>query len=692
MRATFLWHMHQPDYRDPETGEFVMPWVRLHAARAYRDMAEALLRRPGVKAAVNFSGVLLDQLSDYANGRANDRWLALSRRAAVELSPAERVFILRSFFMVDWESCVRPVPRYWELLHKRGRELSRVNLAEAAAGFTPGELRDLQVHFNLAWLGFTAREDPAVRALIDKGRDYGEDEKNALLEVQLRVVREIVPRWKELQDRGQVEITATPFYHPILPLLVDSDVARVAMPRVHLPPRFSHPEDARVHVERALAIAEDRFDKRPRGMWPAEGSVSPGALRILGEAGVSWCATDEGVLFRSLAPGAPRGALYRPYRHAGVGMGFAYAQNPAEAAAEDLMSLIRACAHAPGAPPARDLVVPVILDGENPWERYPGSGRDFLDALYRRLEEAKDVQTVLPGDALDGAQDLPRLHSGSWIDSDFHIWIGHPEDNLAWAELQRARHDLGPSEHLYAAEGSDWFWWFGDEFQTESWEDFDALFRGRILAAYREKGRDPPERLHHPIKHPPGLAVRVASPTAFLSPELDGRATGYYEWAGAGAYVAAGAPGSGGAMHGGAPEFERLLFGFDMARLYLRLDPAPGPGGAPDRRARPDELRIALGVGEGDAAREVALEVKVGADGALVARPASGGAPLGEGRFGDIVELALPFAALGVSGGQMLRIAVRVLRGGVEVDRLPRYGHLRLRAPDADFELENWRV
>jgi alpha-amylase/alpha-mannosidase (GH57 family) len=294
-----LWHLHQPDYRDPQTGQPLLPWVRLHATRGYNDMAAALEAAPEMRAVVNFAPVLLIQLEAWLAG-ATDLHESLAKRPAESLAQEERALLLRDSFSVDWDLWVVPNPRYAELLEQRGRDLRRVDLLERQARFTPQDLRDLQVHFQLAWMGFAARrEDPFVAELCAKDRGFSEAEKLELVAAQRRVGAGILPRWKALAVRGQVELTCSPLNHPILPLLVDTDCARRAMPSVALPARFAHPEDAREQILRGLAQAEASFGARPEGMWPSEGSVSPEVIDLLGTCGVRWCATDEGVLAKS---------------------------------------------------------------------------------------------------------------------------------------------------------------------------------------------------------------------------------------------------------------------------------------------------------------------------------------------------------------------------------------------------------
>jgi alpha-amylase/alpha-mannosidase (GH57 family) len=721
VRLAFLWHMHQPPYREAGTGEYLLPWVRLHATRAYHDMAWALERHPGVRCTVNFTPVLLEQLAEYAAGTARDRFAELTQRDPADLGPEERQVVVRSFFMVDWDRHVRPVPRYAELLQKRGRDLRGVDVARLAASFTAQELTDLQVLFNLAWMGFGAHADePAVRALHDKGRDYDRADVAALLEVQRRIVQGIVPRWRALSDRGQVELSSTPYFHPILPLVCDTDAARRALPGVTLPPRFAHPEDARWHVREAIALHARTFGRPPAGMWPAEGSVSPEALEVLASEGVRWAASDEGVLLHSLPPDAPRlASLYRPWSVAAGAhelpmlfrdrslsdvVGFTYARAPAREAVRDLLGHVASIGEAwelariEGVP-----TVGVFLDGENAWEHYPESGKDFLDGLYGALERDTRIETVPMADATahPGGR-VSRIHSGSWIEASYRIWIGHGEDRQAWTALGRAHDAVSAAEHegrlagarlaearrhLYAAEASDWYWWYGEDFSTELAAEFDALFRGHVVRAALLADAHPPPEALEPIKRVgPGLGAGVEpkpvrEPSLLLSPVVDGRETTYFEWQGSGLYR----PGQHrGSMYGGAQVFDLLHYGFDLGSLYLRLDPAESPERSAELAAR---LRVTV-LADG---RQATLELPVVADGRL-RRGELARAPAGEVAFADVLELSIPFAALGLRAGVKVALAVHAVRADVEVERLPRFGYVNLVVPGEDFEQLHWRV
>jgi alpha-amylase/alpha-mannosidase (GH57 family) len=720
VRLAFLWHMHQPLYREPVTGEYLLPWVRLHATRAYHDMAWMLERHPAIRCTVNFTPVLLEQLEDYVEGRAHDRWQELTARPAADLTLDQRVAILRSFFMVGWEQNVQPLPRYWEILQKRGRDLRHVDVARLARDFTPRELTDLQVLFNLAWCGFGAlADDEGLRSLKEKGGDFDQADVEYVLGAQRRILAGILPRWRRLAERGQVELSSTPYFHPILPLLCDTDSALRALPGLSLPTRFSHPEDARWQVREAIARHARHFGAPPAGMWPAEGSVSPEALEVLAEEGIRWAASDEGVLLHSLDGGATRlRALYRPWRvAAGRGgdlrmlfrdrslsdvIGFTYAKVPArEAAADFVANALTAGAAWAEAGIQGAATVGVFLDGENAWEYYPGSGHDFLDGLYRAIASTPDLETVTMSEATAGEDGprIERIHSGSWIESSYRIWIGHREDMEAWTALGRARDAVAAAEeartvppevlerarrHVYAAEGSDWFWWYGEDFSTELAVEFDSLFRGHVARAALLVGAPPPPEALEPIKRTgaavDGDAKPLREPTVLISPRIDGRESTYFEWQGAGLYR----PGQHrGSMYGGSQGFCALHFGFDVGSLYLRLDPAESP----ERTAEvATGIRLAF---HGDPIVKVTLPVL--ADG-QVHLGRLGEAAAGQVCFGQVLEAAVPFSALGLAPGARAAFTVHVLRGEVEVERLPRYGFVVFAVPDQDFDRIHWRV
>ncbi|MEN9786272.1 MAG: hypothetical protein RLZZ299_1536 [Pseudomonadota bacterium] len=522
-----LLHMHQPDYRDPTSRVPRMPWVRLHATRGYTDVP-ALVRELGAAVTLNLVPSLLDQWDHYAEG-GSDPWLDLAQRPAATLAPHEIAWMSEHFF-AGHPGAYRWFPGWGRLLAHR----------ESGRPWTPALLRDLQVWSNLAWFGFTAlREFPVLAELRARGRDFSESDKEAVLGAQRALLAGLRARWRDLP-----EVSASPYTHPILPLLVDTAHAGRCMPGVP-DPGFRAPEDAREQLVRGRARVEAWTGASVRGLWPSEGSVSPEVLRLAADAGFRWVATDDGVRARSERDVGSAGEE-GPWRDRDTGLrvlfrdqalsdrvGFVYATWDGAAAAEDLLARCGAVPGAGGSTPRNaPRRVVLALDGENPWESYPDAGEGFLRAFLARpgLVTCGALADTEP------AGTIRRIHTGSWIRADFAIWIGHPEDRAAWrllAETRAAWEAAGrpPAglEPLLAAEGSDWFWWFGDDFSTPFAPHFDALFRAHLAACWRACGREPPEALHRPVRG--ARPVEVTPPRATL-PEPDG--PDWFAWAGAG--------------------------------------------------------------------------------------------------------------------------------------------------------------
>lgn len=726
VRVCFLWHMHQPLYVDRVAGTASMPWVRLHAIKAYYDMAVMMERFPAVRATFNFTPSLLAQLVDVAAGLGRDFFLDHAEKPAADLTAAERVFVLRHFFAANWDTMVRPSPRYHDLLLKRGTDLRGQDLERIARQFSVQELLDLQVWHNLAWFGYGAEaRHPRLAELRLQDRGFTEEDKREVLALQREVVREVIPLYRRLAEAGRIELTTTPFYHPILPLLIDTDSARRAHPDFPVPRRFQAPEDAEAQVRLAVEFHGRVFGRAPAGLWPSEGSVCPEMLPMLHRAGLRWLATDEGVLARSLElshrPWHRAEALYRPYevgepvsplsilfrdRDISDAFGFVYARTPPAAAAADVLHRIeQAARNAPG----DQVLVPIILDGENPWEHYQGGGEPFLTGLYGRLAESRsalpglEIRTETVGRALDEhglAERLEHLHSGSWINADFGVWAGHPEDHRAWdlvretrARLVEAAPGLPPEQargawdELYAAEGSDWFWWYGDEFQTDFKEEFDRLFRAHLRNVFLRAGLPAPDFLDEPVIGRPA-AEAARPPVALLAPTIDGLVTDFFEWHGAGSIDPAAPLG---AMWRAQQRFLRILFGLDLERLYLRLDPDP-------ERPKGPDTAVEVLIGAAGARHRLVFPLGPPGPEAFVLRTAAaGGEPVEAGRFDTIrrrkvIELAVPFRALGLAAGQEFTLSLLVTEEGLEVERHPRHQPVTLRVPDRDFDSIMWRV
>jgi len=497
--VSFLWHMHQPYYRDVIGNSYVMPWAYLHATKDYLGMVELSKDYPDIHQTFNLVPSLVMQIEDYARGYARDSLFDLAFAPAEELDDAGRARVLKKFFPVPVRTMVDPYPRYAELLARRHEPMS------------VQDLRDIQVWWTLAWMDHDRR--PA--SLVKKGRDFSAADQSALREFVLETIREVVPAYRRYQEQGAIEISTTPLYHPILPLLVDSRVDDATVPV-----DFRFPEDALEQLIRARTFIEERFGRAPRGLWPSEGSVSEAMSVLVSQAGFDWMATDEGILEKSGVHvyDADRYRLYRPYcrgkitiffrdRNLSDLIGFHYMHGSARDNAQDFVRKLKEV--------PKDSHVSIILDGENPWDYYPSSGRDFLRYVFDGIRQDPALEAVTLSEARDrlAPTTLDWLAPGSWAGANFGIWIGHPEDHEAWAWILRARGALMEQkgtaseeswrqahEELLVAEGSDWMWWFGNDFTSDDDSVFDSLFRRHIGNIYRLLDLPDPEGLQHPIK------------------------------------------------------------------------------------------------------------------------------------------------------------------------------------------------
>jgi len=581
----FLWHMHQPFYKDLWSGQYKLPWTRLHALKDYAGMVEILAEFPGVHQTFNLVPSMVAQIDDYAEGTASDPFLDCALAPAEDLSEAQRNFIFKYFFQANAEKIIHRYPRYRELYEKRDP-------------FSTQDMRDLQIFSQIAWFDedLLARDAELIE-LIRKGRDFSREDQALMARKQKQALERVLPAYRQFAARGQIEISTTPFYHPILPLLCDSDIGAVPHPGLRLPSRFHYPQDARHQLERAYTYMEEKFGVVPAGLWPSEGSVSDHALALAADCGFQWAASDNGVLGRTLGRDAGVDVTYRPYvwQQGGREMkmlfrdhylsdliGFEYARmSPADAAGHFLHRIKENTgAENTG---GRQSLVPVILDGENAWEWYEGNGRPFLRELYRRIEDDPELESLTVSEALQKfeAEPLQGIFPGSWINANFDIWIGAEEDNQAWELLLAARraYDEAPGvpasarnlayEELLIAEGSDWNWWYGPEHGSDNRPEFDQLYRDHLANVYRALGLVPPEALFRPILKTDQPGEIYETPLNPIHLTLDGEVTSYFEWMGAGRYR----PDSrSGAMHGGVPLLRELFFGCDGVHLALRLD------------------------------------------------------------------------------------------------------------------------
>jgi alpha-amylase/alpha-mannosidase (GH57 family) len=723
--------MHQPLYQDLLTGEHILPWVRLHALKDYWGMVALLREFPSMRLTFNLVPSMLVQLEAFARDEARDRHLEIGLKRADLLTEDERAFAVANFFHAHGPRMIAPYPRYAELLARRNAADGELSARGQSSHYSVDDLRDLQVWHKLAWIDpMYVQEDEKVSALIRKDRGYTEEDKLTLRAAELELLRRVVPEYKAALHRGQVELSTSPFYHPILPLLCDTDVYRRTHPQSRMPREpFRHPEDAAEQLARAISYHEQLFGQRPVGLWPSEGSVSDAMVPLVVRSGLQWMATDEEILARTLGVGFPRSGdghvelperLYRAYRvgHEGASVacafrdhrlsdliGFEYAGWTAAGAADDFVHrLVEAGRRFSAASGGAEGTVFVILDGENAWEHYDGQGRPFLRALYGRLSSHPELHTVTMAEACaDASERLPSIFPGSWINGDFYIWVGHPDDHRAWGQLVDARRALespppglsGQSlararEEMFIAEGSDWFWWYGDDHSSEHDLEFDELFRRHVRNVYRALEKPIPEELWvtNITTAPP--TAHIQQPTGFVHPVVDGEITNYFEWVGAGSVEQ---PAAAGAMHQVSDRVAGIAaveFGFSLEALYVRVDGSMPMGemlttgyGLTLRFLEPVGLRVGL---EADGGQPVTVMYRRSAAGdwSPVHEPGLRGAA------GRVAEFEIPFVLLGAKTGDRVAMFVTMTRGATETDRQPRHQAIEFEVPDQRFGSRTW--
>jgi len=602
--------MHQPFYKDMVTGEYRLPWVRLHALKDYYGMVKLLDEFPGVQQNFNLVPSMVAQIQDYVSGHAHDPFFDVVAKPSAELTLADRRFALRYLFQANPVNMIGRYPRYRELWERYRTTCDRPEGAESY--FVTRDYADLQVLSQLAWFDEFFLTEPDIAALVQKGEDFTRDDQVLVIERQREILSKVLPAYAEAAKRGSIELSATPYYHPILPLLCDSNAGAESSPGLNLPTRhFKRPDDAVLQIQRALDSHEALFGVRPKGLWPSEGSVSEEVLKLASRQGIQWMATDEGVLGRTLdfnfarhngdhlhVDGAER--LYNIYRYEKDDtrmhlvfrdhrlsdlIGFVYSGMPAQDAANHLIQNIEHSAQ-PILAKGDNAVVSIILDGENAWEYYPQSGREFLRRFYEALQRDDQIEPVTISEAIarhDEADfgQLNRLVPGSWIDANFNVWVGAPEDNLAWDLLAEARdyydrhaHRVSEEqrklawEELLIAEGSDWNWWYGPEHHSANDRDFDELYRKHLSNVYHALEGIPPEELNTPIIHG---AVRPSyiPQTAYVRARVDGLVSGYFEWMGAASYTSDQRTS---AMHGKQFLLDAVYAGLDADSVSGRLD------------------------------------------------------------------------------------------------------------------------
>lgn len=543
LNVVLCWHMHQPPYQDQQDGQYELPWTYLHATKDYVDMAAHLEGCPEAKCVVNFSPTLLEQIDDYSQQTeryltdgtpVRDPLLAALVSAEFPNDPEQRQILIKTCLKANEERAIGRYEAFQQLVQLIG---DTSQLATRCLYLSNQFLADLLVWYHLVWIGETVRhKDARIKYLIKKSRLYNVDDRSLLFAVINELLGSLIPRYRKLAKRGQVELSFTPYSHPIMPLMLDFDSARQAWPEITLPKADYYPGgEARAHwqIDKGIACFEHYFGFRPTGCWPAEGAVSTPTLELLAEHGLKWAASGENVLSNSLSTkvtGAKKGKewLYRAYRISDTSLhgffrddglsdliGFEYADWHGDDAVANLISHLEVIAaknegHGDG-------IVSIILDGENAWETYPYNGFYFLSALYKKLAANPKLNLTTYQDYLKGEPECPALETvtaGSWVHGTFSTWIGDPGKNLAWDFLCEVKEVFDEEkssgrltgealsraeQELAICEASDWAWWFGDYNPEGAVSDFDNMYRRHLRNLYHSLNKQPPPHLNRVI-------------------------------------------------------------------------------------------------------------------------------------------------------------------------------------------------
>ncbi|MGC9256838.1 hypothetical protein [Desulfurella sp.] len=682
--VSFLWHMHQPYYKDDIEGKYLASWIRLHASKDYLDMLK-IAQNNNAKVTFNLTPVLINQILSYKDLDC-ENLSSLLLKPVSELSDKQKLFVLENSFKIS-SHIIQSMPKYKQLYHKKQNVNSNVlNI------FTDDEILTCEIAYLLAWFG-TLQKDATIKKIQENLSTSGEAEKLYLLNRQLQILQATVPEYKKAVKAGDICLTTTPFYHPILPLLIDSDISKVSNPNIKLPEKFSFQEDAKWHIQKSKQYMERIFESTIEGMWPSEGSVSDEALCLISEAGFKFAATDEQILKNS-----GFGDIYKPYLYENNNLslhmffrdhvlsdkiGFVYSRLNYKDAVSDFLSSIKSIEKQ-----FDKSIVNIILDGENAWEYYDNNGYDFLNNLYDSLQKDENIELTTPKDYLElqasGELKLGKIWPGSWIGANFNIWIGDDEDNKAWNLLGKARTELAKSkasmQELYKAQGSDWNWWYGSDHSSSDDYLFDSLFRSLLIKAYLLAKKTPPQELYLPIKKSIS-ALESKLPISFINPKIDGLVSSYFEWSGAGEFVELES-----SMSISDKIIKKIFYGFNDTDIFLRVDFS---------NAKKDILI------KNDICIEVFDNIKTSIflsnNGSYIKKLDRNGRTINQEVFTDysmnkILELKVSKDFLGVHEKEKVYINVYIKQQDTILERFPSNKDILVEIPSKNFEFENWIV
>ena len=593
LSIAFYWHMHQPVYQLTPTGDYLMPWTRLHAIKDYLDMLLITDKFKNIKLNFNLVPVLLDELIDYGENEMHDIHSRLTITDIKDLSNDDKEFIINNFFDANYHSMILPHSEYNRLYQK-----AQQNAYDDIGIFTEQEYSDLMALFNLVWFDpIYLNKYPELKKLIKKGKNYSLEDRIKIIELQREIIRQIIPTYKKYIKKGKIEVTTSPYYHPILPILLDETEIKKAQYK-DFPTNLNMKEDAKIQTKYALDRIEELLGVRPKGVWPSEQCISPRVAEMLKDLGVKWTISDEGVLSNSINFEFVRDFrgyledpyhLMKSYNYEGVDIifrdamlpnliGFEYQNHSAEGSANDLYDRIKVAQDKLLSSPDDCHLLTIAMDGENCWENYAQDGDEFLSKIYSLIENDPTLETVLISDYLekDTSKPLPKLSSGSWVNRNFKLWIDEPIKNLAWSYLKQVHDDFqrfteenptnpnldAARRELYICEGSDWFWWYGEPNDSGRDNIFDFIYREHLKNVYKFLGIEPPEYLDTPLLS--AISKPSRYPKGEFTPNIDGKDDDL--WLNAGSIKIPDGP-----VLKENKFYDRICFGYDKDNLYLRF-------------------------------------------------------------------------------------------------------------------------
>ena len=609
LNIAFIWHFHQPNYQADFDGDFLLPWARLHAGKDYLDMLKWTDKFQNLKLNFDFSPVLLSALQKYLDG-AMDLHLRVFLKDENEITEKEKIFILNNYFDLNYKNMVLKNQHFTELYNRRS-DAENLNVEM----FTNQEYSDIMANFTLLWIDENFKNDyPILKELFEKQKNYTLADRKKIYEIQLDIMRRILKEYKQYQDQNKIEVSASPYFHPVLPLLIDFKNKSIKN-KENLPQNQNFYEDAKQQVELAIKKYEEIFDKKPNGFWLSEQCICPKTAELLSSYGINWTISDEGILSKTLKREFIRdfeGNLENPFDLAQVYktksknpinilfgdsffsnlINFGYGNYDYRVAANDLYEKIKIIQYKLQNSPKENHIITIAMDGENCWETYQNDGNDFLNALYKLISEDSTLETVLVNDFIkkNKQETIENLQSGSWIKRNFDLWIGESTKNVAWLYLSSVEKDFEKykqkalktvkteaekqelkeklflaKREILIAQSSDWYWWYGEPNESKSDGVFDFLFRSHLMNVYQILNIEIPQYLSIPLANATTRPLR--NPIGKITPTLKATNEDISEWENAGFIFVPDSPTS---------NISRLIknihFGYDDMNLYFRFE------------------------------------------------------------------------------------------------------------------------